>query len=171
MQLHNRAGSFVTVKNRTTTDSNDKTTSTQNTAGIKCFPCGRIDVAGQGVGADSWVNNTLEGATNPGIMTQVIPGGTATSNWPGVQNAILRRTPDPGANTDTLKRLPVILFDAAELHVELDGIFWCSAAGGPNDPEAQPEDTYTDPNTSIVYTLFPMGWNVDSWNYIAMEQK
>jgi hypothetical protein len=171
-QLHNRAGSWVNVRNHDANDVNHVTSSPTTSSAVKrMFPCGRINVGGI-TGADAWISLTLTspGSVVPLHMVNVIPSNSADSNWPGTQNAILRRTPDPTSAHDTVARLPAIIHDEAELDVELDGMGWCSAAGGPTNPPLQPEDRLQDPNTGAFFRVFPQGSHQAEWNYLWLKE-
>jgi hypothetical protein len=168
MQFHNRAGSWETVANRTYSDAST-VVSTQVTSGNICWPCGRINIASLATGADSWVSTAVEGAANALVWQQVVPSAAASSNHPGLQRAILKRTPDPTATQDAIPRKPVVIFEATESHMTLDGVYWVSAAGGSTDADLMPEDSFADGGTN--YHVFPIGSVNENWNYIAIEEK
>jgi len=163
MQLHTRAGAWSSVRNRVCLDPAGGVSSLSTT--LCCAPMGRAHI-GDATGADSWVSNVLEGSQFAQVSSVVIPNASAASTWPGTQRAVLRRMPD-----GYQKPLPCYIYELEQSHVTLDGVFWISAAAGPNDPGLAPEDTLTDPNTSKVYHVFPMGAHESNWNYLALEEK
>lgn len=172
MQVHNRAGSWETINNARRSNDNTRVSRSQQTARV-LFPMGRVNTGtlATPTGADSWIDTTLAGSTFSSDWINICPGSAADTTWPGTKSAILKRTPDPGADEDTVKRFPLIVGNESTIDVELDGMFWCSAAGGPNDPPLQPEDLVTDPVTATDYYAFPMGAHNEEWNYLLLEDK
>jgi hypothetical protein len=172
VHLHNKAGAWQTVKNRDTNDVQTITSARDSSSPLVVFPMGRIDYSPLITGADSWIQN-IGGASAYALhMEAVIPmQSTSAANYPGTRYAILRRTPDPTANEDTVTRELAIIHDATETYVDLDGVMWVSGAGGQTDPELQPGDRLQDPDTSAWYRVFPMGSVDEDWNYLALEEK
>jgi hypothetical protein len=168
MQIHNRAGTWEDVINSTWNNNIQRTV---YTSGIFCWPGGRPNIAGLATGADSWVVTTVEGAANAFVMGQAIPPSSGTTNYPGPVNAIIKRSPNSGGE-DTVKRFNVIISEATQSHMTLDGVFWASAAGSENDPEVQPEDRLEDVNNpGTFYRAFPVGATQPHWGYLVMEEK
>ncbi len=169
--LHDPAGSWQTVKNANTNNTQNLTT-TGITSGYIMYPMGYVNLSPGITGADSFFQNT-GGPTNSTMDWEAMmgTGSIDANNFPALKYAKLGRTPNPGGSEDTIMREPAIIHELDETYVTLDGIQWCSAFAGPNDPEVQPGDRFQDPDTSAWYRVFPMGWNTEDFNYLALEEK
>jgi hypothetical protein len=170
MSVHNKAGSWERVLNR---DISSNIASTRQPSGNIIHPMQRTNFTGSITGADSWVQTNVAASVRPLSFGQVIPELTSTSDYPGNQRAVIRRTPDPGAAQDAVPRFACIIqnADGSAPLAKLDGVFWCSLGGGQTDPGLQPGDRIQDPDTSTYYRVFPMGWNHAEWNGLCIEEK
>jgi hypothetical protein len=171
VHLLDKAGSWQTVKNRNSNNAQTVESSRDSVSELVIYPMGRIDYSPEITGADSWVQNAGAATGHTMHLEAAIPIQTTVADYPGTRRAIIRRTPDPGANEDTVYRETAIIHNLATSFVDLDGVFWCSAAAGPNDPELQPGDRVQDPDTLAWYRVFPMGSVDEDWNYLALEEK
>lgn len=147
-------GNWYCVKNHTGDGGTESRTLHQSGALFASYP---FAAASQNVHA---VGNRLLTANQwAGDWTTTIPGN----------NASFQMLPAFGSPGQTVL-WPITIFDPIGEHFigDMDGCYWCPAAGG-----FTAEDTITDTGESpeVTHIVFQSAWRTDAWSYLAMRNE